>query len=232
MKEGLLERITQVGHWRVNYRPVRAATEQLTLARCREVVEKARVSMRGWDFPHVSYSRDDKPENGGYENVGDHVENWTDWYGIAEFWRMYRSSQFLSYIALREDTMKEEHGNPQVPILEVVSTIYSITEFFEFAHRLAGQGLYEAGANISVTLFGTQGRHLKAGAGKFPFLDARVTSVPKVEINERLHADQLSSDDYRSAAVSACLEVFDQFGWNPARSQIEADQEKFYQRTV
>jgi hypothetical protein len=230
MKEGLLERIRQVGHWRVNYRPLRAATEQLSLARCREVVEKARVSMRGWDFPHISYSRDDKPESGGYDNAGDHLENWTDWYGFAEFWRMYRSTQFLTYIALREDTMKEEHGNPQVPILEVVSTIYSITEFFEFAHRLAGQGLYDAGANISIILSGTQGRHLRAGVGKFPFLHALTTSAPNVEIDHRLSADQLRSDEYRSFAVKACLEVFDQFGWNPARSQIEADQERFYQR--
>jgi hypothetical protein len=230
MKEGLLDRIRQVGHWRVNYRPVRAATEQLSLARCRELVEKARVSMRGWDFPHISYSRDDKPENGGYANAGDHVENWTEWYGFAEFWRMYRSTQFLSYVALREDTMKEEHGNPQVPILEVVSTIYSITEFAEFAHRLAGQGIYDAGATISIILSGTRGRQLRAGAGRFPFLEPHKTNVPQVEVNRSLSADRLKADDYRSFAVDACLEVFDQFGWNPARSQIEADQERFYQR--
>jgi hypothetical protein len=143
---------------------------------------------------------------------------------------MYRSTQFLSYVALREDTMKEEHGNPQVPILEVVSTIYSITEFAEFAHRLAGQGIYDAGATISIILSGTRGRQLRAGAGRFPFLEPHKTNVPQVEVNRSLSADRLKADDYRSFAVDACLEVFDQFGWNPARSQIEADQERFYQR--
>jgi hypothetical protein len=120
MKEGLLEHIRQFGHWRINFKPMRELAQPLSLGRCRELVQQAKVSIRGWDFPHTSHRND---EEGGSGNFGTYVENWTQWSGFLEFWRMYKSSQFLSYIALREDTRPDEHGNPVVPILNIVGTI-------------------------------------------------------------------------------------------------------------
>src|SRR5690349_4767858 len=118
MREGLLERIREVGHWRINYRPKIKPAAPLRLAQCREAVEKSRVSIRGWDFPHISVGRADG--TGGFTNAGDHVENWTEWYGFREFWRMYRSTQFLAYLALREDVMPQEMGgSPNARVLDI-----------------------------------------------------------------------------------------------------------------
>lgn len=232
MKTGLLEEIKAAGYWRVNFRPIRNGHGKISLARCRELVETSRVSMRGWDFPHISYPRHDDPDIGGYSNEGDHVENWTDWSGFKEFWRMYRSTQFISYVALREDTMRSRYGNGQFSILDVNSTVYSITEFFEFARRLSLKGIYDSGISVAITLLGVQARLLSAGANRFPFLEAHTTNAAQVDFKVMLQPHQVKTDHFRSLAVEACIEIFDQFGWNPAPTQIEAEQDKFFQRLI
>lgn len=60
MKEGLLERIQAGGHWRVNARPLQPIAERLSLGDCLRVVEAARVSIRGWDYPHISHRQDEQ----------------------------------------------------------------------------------------------------------------------------------------------------------------------------
>ena len=226
MKEGLLEKIQEFGHWRVNFRPLRELLQPLTLGRCRELVQLSAVSIRGWDFPHISRRNDD---SGGSANGDGFVENWTDWSGFFEFWRMYKSGQFLSYIALREDTRPDEHGNPQVPVLNHVATIYSITEFVEFIHRLHSHGLYEGGAQFSLELRNANKRVLTAGRFRVPFFDRYATGADILKLESRLSPQQCS-EGHRDLAAELCLELFDSFGWNPAKSQIEADIDAFYRR--
>lgn len=226
MKDGLLDKIREFGHWRVNIRPVRELPQPLLFGRCRELVQKSVVSIRGWDFPHVNYRKDDE---GGYENFSNYVENWTDWWGFFEFWRMYKSSQFLSYIALREDTRLDEHGNPQGPILNTVGTIYSIVEFVEFARRLHSHGLYEFGAVVSIELRNTSGRVLTAGQNRVPFHSRHSTSAEILKLDRRLSAQQLA-EDHLGVAAELSLELFDYFGWNPAKSQIELEIERYFRR--
>lgn len=226
MKDGLLEKIRQFGHWRVNFQPMRSLPQSLTLARCRELVQQSAVSVRGWDFPHINHRNDDE---GGYANVGSYVENWTDWSGFCEFWRLYRSSQFLSYVALREDTRRDEHGNPKVPIINAIATIYSISEFVEFAHRLHSHDLYDGGLILSIELRNTKNRVLIAGQNRVPFFDRFSTAADTLKLDRRLHSQQFAVDHLELAA-ELCLEFFDNFGWNPARSQIEAEIDRFYRR--
>jgi len=47
--------VLQHPHWRVNFRPAVYEDNLIpTLAKCFEIIEKNRVSLRGWDFPHLS----------------------------------------------------------------------------------------------------------------------------------------------------------------------------------
>jgi hypothetical protein len=170
-------------------------------------------------------------DRGGFSNAGEYVENWTDWYGFLEFWRMYRSTQFLSYIALREDTLPQEYGNAVVPILDVISAIYSITEFVEFAHRLYRHGFYKSGVELSISIRNAQNRHLFAGRGNMPFIDSRISGTDVIDVTKEVNASALKSD-HRRLAVEFCLDLFDYFGWNPNPTQIEADQEDFYKHRI
>jgi hypothetical protein len=142
---------------------------------------------------------------------------------------MYKSSQFLSYLALREDTRPGEHGNPNVPILNMVGTVYSLTEFVEFAHRLHSHGLYGGGALFSIELRRAKNRVLTAGQNRIPFFEPYATGADVLRLERRLYSPQLAMD-HRLLAVELCLELFDNFGWNPAKSQIEQEIERFYRR--
>ena len=88
MKAGLLDKIQSFGHWRVNLRPITPLDPQLTFQQCLELVRDNAVSIRGWDFPHVSNRQDDE---GGWSRGDGFHENWCNWYGFYEFWHMYKS---------------------------------------------------------------------------------------------------------------------------------------------
>ena len=59
MKPGLLERIQEMAHWRVLIRPALPLEEELGFGKCLELVNASKVSVRGWDYPHVDQQRPD-----------------------------------------------------------------------------------------------------------------------------------------------------------------------------
>jgi hypothetical protein len=84
------------------------------------------------------------------------VASWDDFMGHLEYWRMYQSGQFLYLSAVREATeagwrdklLRISRSRIHPPssdfdwdqvtgFLEVVNLVYTVTEFFEFAARLA-----------------------------------------------------------------------------------------------
>jgi hypothetical protein len=226
MKPDLLEKIQALGHWRVNIRPLADRQELLSLANCRAFVERSSVSLRGWDFPHINNRNDD---DGGMAPMGAYFESWTDWDGFIDFWRMYRSSQFLAYIAVHSDTGPMGTEIADARQLGAVEAIYAITEFIEFAHRLSTNGLYEAGAIVSVALRNTANRRLTAGQGKIPFFDLKQTGAAAIQLDRNFTVSDLT-DRHRDMSVSMILELFDQFGWNPGPERILSEQERFYSR--
>jgi hypothetical protein len=226
MKEGLLDTIKSTGYWRTLIRPLSSPRTNLNFASCRDIVEKSSVSIRGWDFPHISNGTN---EWGGWERGNTFVENWTEWHGFNEFWRMYRSTQFLAYNALWEDTKPEHHGNPEHKILDVVVAICQISEVLEFCHRLHKNGIYEDGLELSLILKNTVNRRLSTGPRRVPFFDVKDTLATEIVMTRRIDALQLV-EEHRTIAVDICLELFDFFGWNPDLGQIQFDQENFYKK--
>ncbi len=229
MKDGLIEHIQGLGFWRVNIRPLRAPNSLLTLAQCRELVTKSSVSLRGWDYPHVS-RRDDN--QGGIENVGEFVQGWCDWYHHIEFWRMYKSTQFLHYKALREDLTDDIPEKPNGPFIGVGTSIYTMTELVEFAFRLFRAGLYKEGAQIHVTIGNTQGRQLWIDDPmRMGFSYPRKTAADKIEVQRDLSAADFETEpmDISSEMI---VELFDHFGWTVDRSRIQTDQARFYKRQL
>lgn len=225
MQEGLLEKITAMGYWRVNIRPLQLIDPLLSLQECSEKVTKASVSLRGWDYPHIQRNN----EHGGTANVGTYVENWCDWYVHSEFWRMYRSGQFLHYKALWED-MPHDDQRPQGTLLSVVGAVYTITEIVEFLKRLYHGGLYKEGVLLSITLGNSAGRHLWINdVNRLPFLDAKRTEAQELLITRELTVDELEQDP-KLIALAILLELFDHFGWAPEPSLIQNDQESLYKR--
>jgi hypothetical protein len=230
MKEGLIEKITSRGYWRINFRPKRYEDGSLPLPTCKEAVEKSSVQFRGWDYPHVSSRNDDQ---GGLLPCGEYYEGWVDWWNHIEFWRMYKSAQFLHYLALREDWYEAsdwdaERAQKVKPLtsLGVTGTIYQITEIFEFAFRLARFGLYNGGMMIDIRLENTKGRALWIDdPRRMPFSYPRQTGASSIQVKRELSADDLINADH-NASLEALIEVLEHFEWSPSKDLISSQQEQ------
>lgn len=224
MKPGLLEKIQGMGHWRVLYRPLRPLPQAMLFKDCATVVEQARVSIRGWDYPHLAKREDDQS---GVDRASDYLENWCDWRSQVEFWRMYKSGQFLFYNAVNSDVGADPAPNSRR--LDIIDAIYTVAEFVEFGYRLIAQGLYRDGFSLNLSLRNTKGRFLEAGRGRMPFFDYLRAASEEIPI-ERKISGNLAGADSIETAQGILMELFDAFGWNPEPKQILGDLEAFHRR--
>ena len=75
-------------HWRVVVRPNEFDAERIpSLADCWSTVERSRVALRGWDYPHIDHEN----QAGGE----DWIASWIHWGLYIEYWRLFQSGQFV-----------------------------------------------------------------------------------------------------------------------------------------
>jgi len=78
-------------YWRVNFRPNLYSDELIpSLGKCYEIIEKTKLSLRGWDYPHLSRRDTQKGQGANW------VSSWSDFMGHNEYWRLYQSGQFFT----------------------------------------------------------------------------------------------------------------------------------------
>lgn len=229
-------------HWRVNYRPSVYRPNRLpTLSDCLDVLQKTKVRLRGWDFPHV-------PSRESERAYGDSwIAGWTNFGGHIEYWRFYQSTQFLYLGSLREVADEEWssrlrqtmrwHADDDVDIdavpgfLDFTNAVYHMTEFFEFAARLVQAQIYAGPVTLTISLVGIAGFMLAADANKGWSSDyvAR-TDDPKFETTLP-SADLVSSA--AEQAIKCSVRLFEVFNWSkPNLDAIRADQQKLLTRQL
>jgi len=231
MKTGLLDRIRSRGYWRINFQPRLLLEENSSLAECRAAVEKNALKLRGWQYPYIPVKND---EHQGSLPSGEFFEAWIDWWNHIEYWRSYRSHQFLHYVALREDWFEESDWEKDrakliAPgqALGTTRTIWQITEIFEFLSRLGRSNFFPSGAIVSLSLENTEGRQLWVDdPQRMPFLDEKKTGATRIAIKR-----EVATEDFLTEATeiarSVLIEIFDHFGWqNPSVQNIRAQQEQ------
>ena len=225
-------------HWRVNFRPsTYDATRLKTLSECVAVLHKTRVQLRGWDFPHIPPSLE----------FGDTwVGGGSDFMEHFEYWRFYQSTQFLYLGSIQEFTetrwaanlraiMKAWAGLRGVNIdkvpgfLSLTNFIYNVTEYFEFAARLAQAQIYVDPVAIAISLKGVAGFML-AGDENRRWTSDYVTHQP--ELN---YARTFSPTDLIASSADLALECtkwfFERFRWlKPNVDLIRTDQQKLLTR--
>lgn len=229
MKAGLKDKIQSTGYWRIHIRPLAPLAENPTLTDIEQAVSRASVNIRGWDFPVFSRRND---EDFGTARDNDFVEHWCDVLQYAEFWRCYKSSQFIAYRALWEDfgPRKGSSPRPEGKLLSVRGAMWSLIEFFEFAHRMRQEGFYKDGATVAVELRNSRGRRLWVDEwNRMPFSYPRQTQAEVLTLKQTFSGAELR-DNHKEVTREQILTFFDLFGWNPDPAQIETDQERFYRR--
>ncbi len=221
----LLNKIRSRGHWKVVIRPMTFVETRISsIASLRPIIEQTSVQLRGWDFPHID------PE-AQIEIHESWIQQASEWFEFLEIWRLYQSGQFVDIVAIPSDWYDQSSHGPrdwQVGTrLLIGDSLFTLTEIFEFASRLA---LTEAGDDpvyIDITLAGLTGRELFVGdPGRMPLISGRYKTEMS-EFKRKLEtprSELLASA--RDLALTEALELFSHFGWNTTRDHLREWQDQ------
>lgn len=157
-------------HWRVNFRPEAYTEEAISsLGQCFQIIEKNRVRLRGWDYPHLSNRNEERDQGTNW------IASWSSFMGHLEYWRFYQSTQFLHVFSIREATeegwreklklqtashlshMKKINWDKVPGFLSLQNFIFCVTEIVEFAARLCQAEVYKGKLGITIHLRGIKG---------------------------------------------------------------------------
>lgn len=221
-----ISKIKSRGFWEVVIRPLAFNKTRIgSLGRCKEIVEESKVRFRGWDYPHVN-------NRYGVKSGIDWVENLTDWTENIEYWRMYQSAQFHHIFACREDWWgdvrifwaSQPYTTPGYG-LEIICTLYTLTEIYEFAARLAKKQIFEGSLSLSITLNKMNNRRLVTTEinRNLLYYISNVEMIPLVRI---MTVDEIIGRS-KELAVDDTIKIFECFNFfNPSRKVFEEEQDK------
>ncbi len=216
----LLDKIRSRGHWRVVIRPTQFLQTRIQdIAALYSTVQKTSVELRGWDFPHLD------PHTKPHIDV-DWVGQESEWEQYLEVWRFYQSGQFVDIMGMPGDWRDQSKLWPpdadweSGALLGVGDALFTYTEIFEFAARLA---LTEAGderVHIEVTASGLNGRRLRFDMrNRWPMLRHYEASIQELPYSVELLQAALVAEPWQ-LALEPAMELFQRFGWNPTKDML------------
>jgi hypothetical protein len=231
-------------HWRVRLRSEGYEKELIpSLKQCLEIIEQTKLSIRGWDYPHLSH-RDSERELGN-----NWIASWSDFLGHNEYWRLYQSGQFLHLFSVQEAANPEWREQLRVTakghlnwgseaqrdwssipgFISVLNFLFTVTEIFEFASRLCAKGIYRDQLRISVEVKQIKGFVLvhewsRAWMHYYSATEDNLGNEWIVDPKDLL----AQSKEYSLAATRW---FFERFGWlNPTEQVLRSDQDNFLSR--
>lgn len=229
--EGLLSEIKSRGHWRVEMHSTEYQENRLQTRRAmQDLIQKVAVSLRGWPYPYF--------RSEGIFFDGNALEGQLDWDYHREYWRLYKSGQWLHYLGLygawvsREEIFKGLSPLPEQRsgYLHVRGDVlFTLTEILRFAVALGQAGVLDPTAFLSVELHNTHDYALFENFDRPWFLAHPYVnpSSTRVGLNTSVPIGQLSSVADQLALETA-IKVFEVFNWMPSDDGVRwlADEQK------
>ena len=206
----ILKKIHTRGYWEIVIRPSRFDEERVkNVLDLQRIVERSSVHIRGWDYPHIDI-----------KTLPEVHEDWVgqefEWEEFLEIWRIYQSGQFFHTLAMTEDWEHKSSwtfGRHWAPgeVLALRNAVFTFTEIYEFASRLAMTPAGDFTMFLEIKLCGLANRTLVNDGKGFPLLPPPVTQAEWFTWKQ-----QLSSPDLMAAAWDLALEpaadLFRRFG--------------------
>ena len=233
MNEFSIENLSKLPRFVASITPQRYDPKALDVQRCRAIVEAGQVRARGWYFPHIDRERLAAGPKLEY------IQNEADYQGFVdhiERWRFYTSGQFVFQMMAWEvpDKEAQEEMRKQTTMfypdraksivagfLSFIMCIYSISEVYVFASRLAQEIPYDTSVEIMVGY-----RSVKNWA--LGSLEPSVSlDFPYITPNDTLTSERtVALDDLIAKplelAAAAVIEIFEQFSWSNASPSMIA----------
>jgi hypothetical protein len=117
--------------------------------------------------------------------------------------------------------------------LSIISTIYSLTEIFEFAIRLAKHGALSLGARIQLELFGLTNRMLFFEDFGRDLYGAYICRDGNIKKEALFPSPEELIEKGHSVALDWFIEIAHQFQWDsPPRGLFKEEQQKFLERRI
>lgn len=239
--DDLVNKIVSDSHWHVIIQPEKIKPERInTLMELWNLMETCRVTLRGWDYPHV----DRKDENRGYGK--DWIESWCEFFmGHQEYWSFHQNVTFNHYFSFWEDGDIDEvakRAKSSIPLMQddfkpsgylsVLSTLYSFTEIFEFASRLAQKGIFENSVLISISMLGIQNRLLFFWEWTQHLNRPYISKLNKLERKKVYGMQELMSNSHE-ISISTMSWFFERFQWYEQPIDVfREEQQKFLERKI
>lgn len=236
-----INKIKSRGYWKLIIEPV------LDLERFFEheidgkrFVDNCKVSLRGWDYPHVPTTRGTE-EN--YQISNGQVSSFTDWNHFKECWTYYQSGQFVHIFGLCEDWFSESdwldksHHLKQIKpltLFDFVWSTYTITEMMLFVRNVAKDPHYGGNVKITISLHNTNNRKLTVlDPGRLSlFIDRESSSNDLIGLARIVSTKELD-ENYLTIARDTIINIIKFFDWSdPPIKVIEDDQQKLINRKL
>ena len=177
------------------------------------------MKLRGWDYPHL--------EDRGPINHSDYIESSVDYPPHIEVWNMFQSGQFTHLFSCPEDWLAEDLGAQKFgtvdqyshikpgQLLGVNMTLYTVTEIYTFASRLAEQRVFDKGMTIRIDLNGMKGRILSTLDPMRRLFRDYVCSEKKLSYEIATRNEEILSN-VADLSLKHTLWIFERFNWNPS----------------
>lgn len=237
-EQALIAKLKQRGYWKVAITPSEYVGNRFDFKELKGIIDKCSVSLRGWDYPHLDHQNT-------YNRSG-HLESYCEFDYLIEYWRLYRSGKFIHLFGMRED------GRTDSPVLErfrwyagqeappqglrglsILSTIYSLTEIFEFGIRMAKHGVLKSGATISLELFGLQNRMLYFEDFARNLRRPYISRDGHIKLEASFASDEQLIETGHTIARNWFIEIAQLFQWDsPPKGILAEEQKKFLERRI
>lgn len=223
----LLAEIRTRGYWDICIRPETFQQERLSLSDLRQLLIRASLNYRGWELPYITPRM---PETGtNWISLENQTQN-----GLQS-WRFFQSGQFAAALGFLDDwgeKLSYQVGINQVSgvILSILDVVFSLTEIFGLAGRLATGDVYrdERSIVVDLTLHGVQKRQLYGrGIYQIPSPTGYTTAAEKITYMTTLPKEEVIAKP-RELARKAAQYIFERFGWNPSDELLTTIQSELH----
>jgi len=213
----LLDKIHSKGYWRIVIRPTIFEKERIpSLTQCKKIIEEAVVLFRGWDYQHFDSSF--------INNNIDSIELSREFMNNIEYWKFFQSGQFVHHFVCSEDhvekrKMKGLHIDiTEGKYLSILSTLYTITEIFQFTSRLILKDILTPSVELTIGLHGMRDRQLFFWEPGRYLSGVYKSTIPDIVFNKTYSCDKIL-ESAPQIAMEVTIWIFERFNW-PHESKV------------
>lgn len=223
----IVTKIRTRGFWRIVIRPSSFDQERVRYDELEEIMRRAAVRLRGWDFPHF--------DKHGLKYGMDFVGSETDWQHHLESWKFFQTGQFVFLGGMKLDWRDQStlsdplSGYVNGRVLGVIESLWTITEVFELAARLATTSAGAAEMVVRIELGDLMGRELFVDeARRMPLQTTCIANIESFNKDFPVGAELLLANP-DELAITAAQEVFLRFGWRADPEVLRSSQAELRQ---